>query len=166
MRSISPVVALLLLLCALGCGKAENTETSNPPSRQAEPAAFATVSEPGGKPNLKIVPSELPPPDHMLVRDLRKGVGLSAHHGDRVAVYYKGVAYRSGELKVHAWRPARPLIVRRLGFEGWGDSWEEGIEGMKEKGRRELVIPKALTGQGVGLDYVVELVRVWPQNGK
>lgn len=96
------------------------------------------------------------------MRDIKVGSGPVAHRGDQVAVHYRSVDYKTGKMVSNTWPPSKPLIVRRLGFEGWGESWEEGIEGMRVGGRRELVIPKRLTGQGSTLDYVVDLEGVRP----
>jgi hypothetical protein len=162
MKMFLSIIGVLLLLVSPGCGSDESSSTRQGSATSAPVQAFATITYPQDKFGFKIVPSDRPPPKVLLVRDLERGEGRVARHGDRVAVYYKGVNYRSGKLQVHAWPPARPLIVRRLGYEGWGEGWEEGIEGMRESGRRELVIPQRLTEQGDALDYVVELVRVWP----
>lgn len=149
------IATAILLVGLLGCGGGDGDSTRSS-TEHVDAGAFARISEDKNG-QIKIVPSNEPAPKTMLVRDIKVGSGPVARRGDQVAVHYRSVAYDSGRMVSNTWPPSRPLIMARLGFEGWGESWEEGIEGMRVGGRRELVIPKRLTGQGSTLDYVVDL---------
>jgi len=149
----------LLLMGAVGClalaacGSGE-TETSS----WDQVASFGAVSvDPdGGQPEIE--PPNRPPPEELKSRDLVVGSGQAARRGDEVVVYYVGVEYKSGRVMARTWLPRKPLAFP-LGTGGWDKTWEEGIEGMRAGGLRELVVPEAFP-DGPTLDFVVKMVRV------
>ena len=104
--------------------------------------AFATITRGGDVSKFDIDPPERPSPKHLVIRDIEVGSGPVARRGDDIAIYYIGDYYGNGKPSVRTWPPGSPLEIR-LGFEGWGDTWEEGIEGMRVGGLRELIVPEA-----------------------
>jgi peptidylprolyl isomerase len=170
MKISAAIFAIALALLSLGCGRddaastTEATETAPrlPTVSNGNDPHFATVSggERGG-PEPNIDPPGRAPPEQLLIRDLEVGSGPVAHRGDRVAVRYMGVDYRSGKVRFRDWSYPAPLEYR-LGAGGNGAAFEEGIVGMQAGGRRELVIPSRLSYGSDGLDYVVGVARVEP----
>lgn len=152
MRILAPLAMVLAVFVIAACGGGDEAPTQP----QASPFGTITVAE--GTNRLEIDPPRRPPPRTLRIKDLRVGTGPVAHRGDRVAVYYKGVDYETGKRAADTWPPGRSLELR-LGFTGWGDEWEEGIEGMRAGGRRELIVPFP---EGRVTYYVVDLVRVRP----
>ncbi|OYO19432.1 peptidylprolyl isomerase [Enemella dayhoffiae] len=94
---------------------------------------------------------EGPPPTDLQITDLSEGDGPEARAGDTVHVHYVGVAYSSGEEFDSSWNRGTPLSFP-LGAQRVIAGWDQGIQGMKVGGRRQLVIPPQLAygDQGAG----------------
>lgn len=150
---------MVLVSCLLlgGCGSGDDV-TSSEPQTWKQKASFAavTIAPDGTQPRIKPPPGA--PPGQLKSRDLVVGSGRVARRGDEVSVYYVGVGYKSGQVMARTWLPRKPLEFR-LGSGGWDETWEEGIEGMRAGGIRELVVPEAFPN-GPTLDFVVKVVRV------
>ncbi|HEX6781555.1 MAG TPA: FKBP-type peptidyl-prolyl cis-trans isomerase [Solirubrobacterales bacterium] len=107
-----------------------------------------------------------PPPKKLVTKDLEEGTGAAAKPGDQVSVQYVGVDYDTGKQFDASWDRGEPITFT-LGAEEVIQGWDQGLEGMKVGGRRELVIPPGLAygSQGSGpiapnstLVFVVDLV--------
>jgi peptidylprolyl isomerase len=108
------------------------------------------------------------PPKELVVKDLEEGRGPAAKSGDEVTVHYVGVDYKTGKQFDASWDRGEPFSFT-LGSGEVIKGWDQGIEGMKAGGRRELVIPPALAygSQQVGsiaanstLVFVVDLLEI------
>jgi peptidylprolyl isomerase len=109
------------------------------------------------------------PPTALEVTDLWEGDGAVAKSGDTVAVHYVGVAWSSGEEFDSSWNRGTPLRFR-LGVGQVIAGWDQGVQGMKVGGRRQLVIPAHLAygdrgaggaiAPGENLIFVCDLVSV------
>jgi peptidylprolyl isomerase len=135
---------------------AENTVTS------AGDGASADLEE---KPEVE-VPDE-PPPEELEVEDLVEGDGDEAQQGDLLEVEYVGVLYENGREFDSSWERDEPFAFQ-LGAGMVIPGWDEGLEGMREGGRRRLTIPPDLAygeagappdiGPGETLVFVIDLV--------
>jgi peptidylprolyl isomerase len=83
------------------------------------------------------------PPKTLEVTDVWEGDGAVAKAGDTVEVHYVGVAYSTGEEFDASWNRGEPLQFR-LGVGQVIAGWDQGVQGMKVGGRRQLVIPPDL----------------------
>jgi peptidylprolyl isomerase len=83
------------------------------------------------------------PPAELQVTDIWEGDGALAKAGDTVRVHYVGVAYSSGEEFDASWNRGDPLEFR-LGVGQVISGWDQGVQGMRVGGRRQLVIPPDL----------------------
>lgn len=83
------------------------------------------------------------PPADLEVTDIWEGDGAVAKSGDTVRVHYVGVAYSTGEEFDASWNRGDPLEFR-LGVGQVIAGWDEGVQGMRVGGRRQLVIPPDL----------------------
>ena len=99
-------------------------------------------------------------------RDLAEGTGRAAARGGMVAVAYTGWLTDGTQFDA---RPTSNPLAFRLGVGQVIAGWDEGIQGMREGGRRQLVIPAGLaygaSGNGpippnAPLVFLVELVAV------
>jgi peptidylprolyl isomerase len=163
-KGLLTIAACLALLIA-GCGSDDSTtssggeETSS--AKQAEPTQEKTkpkVSVPSGQ-----------PPKKLVEKDLEEGTGPAAKAGDEVTVQYVGVGYDTEEEFDASWDRGEPFTFT-LGVGEVIPGWDEGIEGMKVGGRRELVIPPELAygaagappaiGKNETLIFVVDLEAV------
>src|SRR5215211_2176850 len=84
-----------------------------------------------------------PPPQKLEIKDLKEGSGQAAKPGDEVSVQYVGVNYKTGKEFDTSWDRGEPFTFK-LGEGGVIQGWEDGIQGMKVGGRRELIIPPQL----------------------
>jgi peptidylprolyl isomerase len=105
-----------------------------------EPAEPATA-ERQDKPEVEI--PEGAPPKELVVEDLEEGEGDEAAPGDSLTVDYVGVLYDGGDEFDASFEGPEPFEFV-LGQGGVIPGWDEGLEGMKVGGRRQLVIPPDL----------------------
>ncbi len=83
------------------------------------------------------------PPAELEITDIWEGDGAVAKAGDTVQVHYVGVAYSTGEEFDASWNRGDPLEFR-LGVGQVITGWDQGVQGMRVGGRRQLVIPPGL----------------------
>ena len=119
------------------------------------------------KPEIEFPGAE--PPADLVIVDVTEGDGAEATSGSTVSVHYVGVAHSTGEEFDASYNRGTPLQFR-IGVGQVIQGWDEGVEGMKVGGRRQLVIPPHLGygDRGAGgvikpgetLIFVVDLVDV------
>ena len=83
------------------------------------------------------------PPAELQITDIWEGDGGEAKPGDTVEVHYVGVAYSTGEEFDASWNRGDPLQFQ-LGVGKVIAGWDQGVQGMKVGGRRQLIIPPGL----------------------
>ncbi len=83
------------------------------------------------------------PPTELEISDIWQGDGAVAKSGDTVQVHYVGVAYSTGEEFDTSWSRGAPLEFR-LGVGQVIAGWDQGVQGMRVGGRRQLIIPPRL----------------------
>ncbi|MDT3440121.1 MULTISPECIES: FKBP-type peptidyl-prolyl cis-trans isomerase [unclassified Pseudofrankia] len=83
------------------------------------------------------------PPADLVVKDVVEGDGAPAVAGRNVSVHYVGVAHSSGEEFDASYNRGEPFRFR-LGAGQVIAGWDQGVQGMKVGGRRQLVIPPHL----------------------
>jgi peptidylprolyl isomerase len=119
------------------------------------------------------VPDE-EPPGELVVEDIVEGEGEPAQAGDQVTVEYVGVDYDNGEQFDASWDNGQPFPFE-LGAGQVIEGWDQGVEGMREGGRRQLTIPPDLAygeqgspptiGPNATLVFVVDLVSIDSRGG-
>jgi peptidylprolyl isomerase len=150
----------VLALTFLGCGGNGSESVSG--DRHATTTTVAAKEE--RKPGPHLVPPKGPPPKNLVVKNLKVGPGPVAHRGDRVAIKYVAFDYETGEEPYWRWGPSAPPLSMRLGADKYSRGLDEGVEGMRVGGRRELTIPSHLAFDEGAIIYVVELVSVKAAN--
>lgn len=83
------------------------------------------------------------PPSELITKDLKKGTGKEAKTGDKVSVQYVGHNWSNNEEFDASWTAGKAFEFK-LGEGQVIKGWDEGVVGMKEGGRRLLVIPPDL----------------------
>jgi peptidylprolyl isomerase len=94
------------------------------------------------------------PPRQLEITDIWEGDGKVARAGDTVQVHYVGVAYSTGEEFDASWNRGEPLEFQ-LGIGRVIAGWDQGVQGMKVGGRRQLVIPPDLAYGNRGASNVI-----------
>ncbi|MFI5123224.1 MAG: FKBP-type peptidyl-prolyl cis-trans isomerase [Vicinamibacteria bacterium] len=84
-----------------------------------------------------------PPPTTLQVDDIVVGDGAEATAGDTLTMQYVGVNYADGKQFDASWDNGQPFTFQ-LGGGQVIPGWDQGIEGMKVGGRRELIVPPDL----------------------
>ncbi|MFB6629807.1 FKBP-type peptidyl-prolyl cis-trans isomerase [Streptomyces sp. NPDC090082] len=83
------------------------------------------------------------PPKDLEIKDLWEGDGEVATAGQFVQVHYVGVAFSTGEEFDASWNRGSALEFK-LGVGQVIAGWDQGVQGMKVGGRRQLIIPAHL----------------------
>jgi peptidylprolyl isomerase len=127
----------------------------------------SSVADVGSKPTVEVPTG--PPPTQLQIKDLKTGDGAEAKSGDQVSVQYVGVLYDGGKQFDSSWDRGQPFQFQ-LGSGQVIPGWDQGVEGMKVGGRRELIIPPDLAYGAQGqpptipknatLVFVIDLVSV------
>lgn len=146
-------------------GEADDGEADD----EAEAEADAGGSSLGSKPDV-VVP-EGDAPTELAVEDIVVGSGEEAAAGDFLTMHYVGVRYDDGGQFDASWDRDQTFELV-LGIGQVIPGWDEGIQGMREGGRRQLVIPPdmAYGERGAGADippdstlvFVVDLLEAIP----
>jgi peptidylprolyl isomerase len=108
-------------------------------------------------------------PDDLVITEVVEGEGPEAATGNTVSVHYVGVAHSTGEEFDSSYNRGDPLNFR-LGVGQVIAGWDQGVQGMKVGGRRQLHIPAHLAygdrgaggviAPGESLIFVVDLLDV------
>lgn len=139
--------------------QASTTAAQQEPAPQKSPGTNPNANEPnagGSRPPKVDVPSG-PPPDHLIIKDLKVGKGAITKPFSRLSVNFVAVDYKSGRTLETRW--STPFIFEYdhgLPMQGW----EEGLKGMRVGGRRHIVVPSRLAYKQGDLVYVVDLLSV------
>ncbi|HXR31213.1 MAG TPA: FKBP-type peptidyl-prolyl cis-trans isomerase [Solirubrobacterales bacterium] len=157
MKFLIAISAVCAILGLVACGSSDDSSSTTadsastvankpePKDKSNEPEDKATaIRSPQAKPVL-VVPKG-PPPKGLVIRNLKAGKGTTATAGDKVTVEYTGYNYVNHEEftnHAHNWDRGEPLVFQLDGGE-LIPGVEQGVEGMRVGGRRELVIPPDL----------------------
>jgi peptidylprolyl isomerase len=140
-RLVLIIGACTALLLVAGCGSDDSSTTA--PSAGEEASVSQEAEAPAKKTKPQVKKQQGAPPTKLVANDLEEGTGPAAKAGDEVSVQYVGVNYKSGQEFDASWGRGEPFTFA-LGSGMVIPGWEEGIEGMKVGGRRELIIPPGL----------------------
>lgn len=160
-----------LVLCALlavaGCGDDSSSDEGGTASGNGAAAESPGEASQRTKPEVTVPAGA--PPKQLVENDLVEGTGAEAKSGDEVTVQYVGVGYDSKEEFDASWDRGEPFTFQ-LGGGQVIPGWEQGVEGMKAGGRRELIIPSELAygppgrpptiGPSETLVFVIDLLEV------
>ena len=166
------VLALGVLTAACGDDTSKSTTTTQPASGQSTPSTTAAPNTPEakavagrGEPKITAVTG---PVTELKVTDDVVGTGKEVKAGDTVTAQYVGATAVDGKVFQSSWQMDGAI---QFPLDGVIQGWSEGLVGMKEGGRRTLVIPAAKAyganpppGSGIpanaDLVFVVDLVSI------
>jgi peptidylprolyl isomerase len=162
--------ASILALCAVvaiavaGCGGGSDSSSGSTGSGGSAEASNTDTSK---KP-VVTVPKGVSP-KKFAYKDIVEGNGAAAKSGDKVSVQYVGVGFDTEKEFDSSWSRNEPFSFTLGGGEVI-KGWDKGVEGMKEGGRRELLIPGELAYGAAGspptigpnetLIFVIDLLKV------
>ncbi|SFW77492.1 FKBP-type peptidyl-prolyl cis-trans isomerase [Amycolatopsis australiensis] len=157
------VVAAAAALSLAACGQDAKTETAAPagPAVPSAGAAQATQSKGrectaddvkttgkfGEVPTITI-PDDCDPPKKLITKDLSEGTGTGAKAGQQLKMNYLLVTW-SDKKKLDSSFDRGETFDLNLGAGEVIPGWDKGLEGIKQGGRRLLIIPPDLAyGEG------------------
>jgi peptidylprolyl isomerase len=171
-------VIALLSVAALGlgaCGDDEGGDAALEPAIPAqtptqttpattgkafEPASIKVSEDTSKKPTITKPSGD--PPAKLVTKDIVTGTGAAVKSGDKLQMHYLGALF-DGEQFESSWDSGKPFPVT-IGQGEVIPGWDQGIIGMKEGGRRLLVIPPDLaygeTGSGSSIPPNATLIFV------
>jgi peptidylprolyl isomerase len=173
MKATLTAILLCLALAVAGCGDDDSSATdgaTTDTTTQADAAAPAeSPAEAAKRKKPKVTVAQGAPPQKLVKKDLIEGSGPPAKAGDEVTVQYVGAGFETGEEFDASWDRGEPFSFS-LGAGEVIPGWDQGIEGMKAGGQRELTIPANLAygsagappaiGPDEALVFVVDLLKV------
>ena len=162
-QKVTLLIAPLLLLAACSTDGGVNPMTS---SAQSSSASIPEIGgSNGSKPTISAPSGDAP--KNLEKKDIFVGTGKEAVATSILEVHYTLMAWSTGNLVESSWDSGQTAT---LPLSGVIAGWQQGIPGMKEGGRRLLVIPPDLgygasgAGAAIGpnetLIFVVDLVKV------
>lgn len=168
-------LALLFAACSQSPESDESLVTSTPsraPSNvqacedRTLPAPPEASSDSVGKRKPEVQAPDGPPPCKLVVQDIVEGSGATVKDDSTLTVQYVGLSWSTGEEFEASWSSPEPPSFP---LSGVIRGWQDGLVGMKEGGRRQLVIPPELAygargGPGIApnetLIFVIDLLKV------
>jgi peptidylprolyl isomerase len=140
------LACLLLAMFAAACGDEEEQEAAAPEATATatpEPTDFGRVSDDlSAKPAIPAASGA--PPAELQKIDIAAGKGKAAEPGDTVSVQYVGNSWSTGTQFDASWDRGSEPFTFPLGGGQVIPGWDQGVAGMKQGGRRVLVIPPDL----------------------
>ena len=154
---LSLIAAVLLAVGVAACGgddsssegetAATATPTEAPAANNVDAIAAGITKNTKKKPEIAVPEGD--PPTQLVIRDIVKGKGPKAKAGDQLSMQYVGNSWSTGEQFDASWdRGAQPFPFQ-LGAGMVIPGWDQGMVGMREGGRRLLIVPPDL-GYGAG----------------
>jgi len=160
MKAPMLTIAACAVLAVAGCGGSSSSDES---SSTGETTSAKKKTKP------KVTVPKGAPPKELVVEEIEEGSGVEAESGNEVTVQYVGVNYKDGKEFDSSWSRNEPFSFQ-VGAGQVIPGWEQGVEGMKVGGRRELIVPPELAygkagsppviGPNETLVFVVDLLAV------
>jgi peptidylprolyl isomerase len=176
---VGKVVALAAVAVGtLSCSSPADAPAAATATPAAAPSASAALvactaddipvaGAPGAKPTITI-PDTCAPPAQLLSKDLVAGTGPELTEGGSMQAHYDLVTWSDKRELDSSWSRGEPFPLTNVGHASVIDGWNEGLLGMKQGGRRLLIVPPD-KGYGAGgngirpgetLVFVVDAVQV------
>ena len=138
-------LAAAAAIALAGCGGSSSSSSSNPNAPGGGGSPVQGLSLPSQDSDLNVKPvipkPKGPPPTGLQSRDIVQGKGKAAAAGDKLSVQYVGVSWSTGQEFDSSWSRGKQPFEFQLGQGMVIPGWDQGLVGMKQGGRRELVVP-------------------------
>lgn len=164
------LISICAALAIAGCGGGSDSSSESSESTSSSTTESSSSEAAGGeKTKPKVTVPKGASPKQLETKELEEGSGAEAKAGDKVNVQYVGVDYKNGKEFDSSWSRNEPFSFT-LGAGEVIPGWDQGVEGMKVGGRRELIIPPELAygeagappaiGPNETLVFVIDLLEV------
>jgi peptidylprolyl isomerase len=146
MRNVLLIASLVVATTALAaCGSEQKPAASADVPCKADD--FKVSGDFGKAPKVEVPACK--PTGELLVKDLVQGTGAEVKPGTTASVNYQLTTFSDKKVLDSSFERGEPFDVENVGQARVIDGWNEGIVGLKEKGRRLLIVPPA-KGYGQG----------------
>ncbi|CAM3479875.1 FKBP-type peptidyl-prolyl cis-trans isomerase [Kibdelosporangium persicum] len=115
---------------------------TNPAGAECTADDIQVTGDFGQKPTITI-PATCQPPKQLLIKDLKPGTGAEIKTGSSIQANYLLQTWSDKKLVDNSFDRGQPLEVQ-VGSGQVIQGWEQGLLGLKQNGRRLLVIPPDL----------------------
>jgi peptidylprolyl isomerase len=175
-KALMLTIFLCVALAATSCGSEDSGDATDAGSASTTTESSAAGTTPdaaesdnagertkAGAPTKPEVPSPSgTPPKELVIEEIEEGSGPEAKKGDKVTVHFVADD-EAGKEAFSTWPGDNPgkQLAFELGGGKYSQAFEEGTEGMKAGGRRELSVPaKQAQYTKSALLYVIDLIAV------
>jgi len=134
-------------------GGASTPAATAPAATKAQPTAVSPASGPpcspddfkvegalGSKPTIT-VPKGCKPQDGLLVKDIEVGTGAEIKQGSTASLHYVLNTFSDQKFRESSYDSGKPFDLENIGQASVIQGWNEGLIGLKQGGRRLLVVP-------------------------
>jgi peptidylprolyl isomerase len=171
MKRLAPILLACVALAVTGCGGSDDSSSSSESTASTSKESSSPETSSNAKKTApKVTVPKGAPPKKLEIEEIEEGSGAEAKAGDEVSVQYAGVGYESGKEFDSSWSRGAEPFTFGLGAGQVIPGWDQGVEGMKVGGRRELIIPPGLAYGAAGappaigpnetLIFVIDLLAV------
>lgn len=170
MKRLGLILFACLALAVAGCGGSDDSSSSESTASTSNESTSSESTSTAKKTKPKVTVPKGAPPKKLEIKEIEEGSGAEAKAGDEVSVQYVGVGYESGKEFDSSWSRGAEPFTFGLGAGQVIPGWDQGVEGMKVGGRRELIIPPELAygeagsppaiGPNETLIFVIDLLSV------
>jgi peptidylprolyl isomerase len=142
---VAGVVGVIALIVIAGKCTGSDTATDTTLAPDTTIAVVTTPTNPALATKPVITVPKTPKPTKLEIKDLIVGTGPEIAAGDDVTMQYAGTSWSTGEEFDSSWsRGKSPFPVQNVGNAGVIAGWNQGLIGMKQGGRRQIIIPPEL----------------------
>jgi peptidylprolyl isomerase len=130
-----------------------STPAATAPSTRTQPSAVSPITGPpctpdafkvegalGSKPTIT-VPKDCKPQDGLVIKDIEVGTGPEVKQGSTATIHYVLNTFSDQEFRESSYDRGQPFPVENVGQASVIQGWNEGLIGLKQGGRRLLVVP-------------------------
>lgn len=169
MRNVLLIASLALAAATAlaGCGNSAGSN-AGAPTTPCKADDFKVTGAFGAAPKVEIPACK--PTGELVIKDLVVGTGAEVKAGATATVNYQLTTFSDKKVLDSSFQRGAPFDVEDVGQAQVIKGWNEGLVGLKEKGRRLLVVPPdkgyGQGGQGIKanetLVFVIDGVKVTP----
>lgn len=166
--SVALAAATGLTGCAGSAQPSAGGSSTAAPTTPCKADDFKVTGDFGAAPKVEIPSCK--PTGELVIKDLVTGTGAEVKAGTTATVNYQLTTFSDKKVLDSSFERGAPFDVENVGQAPVIDGWNEGIVGLKEKGRRLLIVPPekgyGKGGQGIKanetLVFVIDGVKVTP----